>query len=165
MVGSGGVISIAGGKLTAFRRMAERVTDLCEQRLGRTVSESHTADEALPGGEIEGSLEVLRARVVAQTHDAVAAERLTRLYGAEAVQVVAHDVVVGEVEQALTREGAICLEDWWVRRAARAWFDNEPAALQRGADEFAARLGWSDVRKAAEIARCERAIAATAGAE
>ena len=165
MVGSGGVISIAGGKLTAFRRMAERVTDLCEQRLGRTVSESRTADEALPGGEIEGSLEMLRARVVAQTHDAVAAERLTRLYGAEAVQVAAHDVVVGEVEQALTREGAICLEDWWVRRAARAWFDNEPAALQRGADEFAARLGWSDVRKAAEIARCERAIAATAGAE
>lgn len=170
MVGTGGVISIAGGKLTAFRRMAERVTDLCEQRLGRAVSASRTADDTLPGGDINGSLEALRARISAQTGDTVAAERLTRLYGAEAAHVLvdggsAGDVVVGEVEQALTREGAICLEDWWVRRAARAWFDNEPAALQRGADEFAARLGWSHERKATEIERCQRAIAATAAAD
>ena len=170
MVGSGGVISIAGGKLTAFRRMAERVTDLCEQRLGRSVSASGTADDALPGGDIEGSLDALRSRVLAQTGDAASAERLTRLYGAEAAQVTANgglmvDVVVGEVEQALTREGAIRLEDWWVRRAARAWFDNESAALVRGADEFAARLGWSEERKATEIERCKRAIAATNAAD
>ncbi len=170
MVGAGGVISIAGGKLTAFRRMAERVTDLCEQRLGRAVSASRTADDTLPGGDIDGPLEALRARIAAQTGDPISAERLTRLYGVEAAQVAAPDglpgdVVVGEVQQALTREGAVCLEDWWVRRAARAWFDNEPEALLRGADEFAARLGWSAERRAAEIERCQRAVAATVAAD
>src|SRR6185369_17043965 len=33
MIGAGGLLSIAGGKLTTFRRMSERVVDLVVERL------------------------------------------------------------------------------------------------------------------------------------
>ena len=160
MVGPGGVVTIAGGKLTAFRRMAERVADICEARLGRTVSAARTADDVLPGGELEGSVADVRADLEARGVGAVAAERLVRLYGAEAAQVVAgEDPVHGEVDQAVFREGAVLLEDWWVRRSARAWFDNEEAPLQRGAARFAALLGWDAARTAREVERCRAAVA------
>ena len=36
-----GIITIAGGKLTAYRRMAERIVDLCVKRLGRNGPAEH----------------------------------------------------------------------------------------------------------------------------
>ncbi|MEO8812070.1 MAG: glycerol-3-phosphate dehydrogenase/oxidase, partial [Caulobacteraceae bacterium] len=44
--GPAGVLSIAGGKLTAYRRMAERVVDHVETALGRAHAPCRTADEA-----------------------------------------------------------------------------------------------------------------------
>ena len=160
MIGPGGVVTIAGGKLTAFRRMAERVADICEARLGRVVTAARTADVVLPGGELVGSIADARKSLMSSGIDADAAERLVRLYGAEAPLVLSEqDPVHGEVEQAVRREGAVLLEDWWVRRAARAWFDNEEAALLRGAARFAVLLGWDDARTAREIACCRAAVA------
>ena len=49
--GPAGVITVAGGKLTAYRRMAERVTDQVAMGLGRKTAPCRTAKEALPGGE------------------------------------------------------------------------------------------------------------------
>ncbi len=49
--GPAGVISIAGGKLTAFRAMAKRVVDDVENALGRRPSACRTADEPLVGAE------------------------------------------------------------------------------------------------------------------
>jgi glycerol-3-phosphate dehydrogenase len=160
MIGPGGVVTIAGGKLTAFRRMAERVADICEARLGRAVSSARTADDVLPGGELDGSVADVRARLVAGGAGEVEVERLVRLYGAEAAQVLGgDDPVHGEVEQAVFREGAVLLEDWWVRRSARAWFDNDAPSLQRGAAHFAALLGWDAARTAREVERCRAAVA------
>jgi glycerol-3-phosphate dehydrogenase len=47
--GPAGVLSIAGGKLTAYRKMAERVVDQIEETLGRKPAQSRTAKEPLPG--------------------------------------------------------------------------------------------------------------------
>lgn len=49
--GPAGVISIAGGKLTAFRAMARRVVDDAEAALGRRPSPCRTAEEPLIGAE------------------------------------------------------------------------------------------------------------------
>src|SRR5262249_61540310 len=46
-----GLITIAGGKLTTYRRMAERVVDLVAERLGRRDLPCRTAEVKLPGGE------------------------------------------------------------------------------------------------------------------
>ena len=55
-------------------------------------------------------------------------------------------------------EGALTLEDYWVRRGARAWFDPDGGlgALPAAADAMAPLLGWSPERKSEEIAGCRK---------
>ena len=68
MDGPAGIITIAGGKLTAYRRMAERIADLCCKRLGRNGVPSTTADEPLPGGALTESLSVADATTDRNRH-------------------------------------------------------------------------------------------------
>ncbi len=126
--GPAGVLSIAGGKLTAYRRMAQRVVDDVETALGRKPSPCRTAEEPLVGGD--------------------EASDIANVDGGPA----------GQAAWAVTHEGALTLEDFWVRRSARAWFDLDAgmAALHPAADAMAPLLGWEAARKAAEIARCEQ---------
>lgn len=147
-----GLVSIAGGKLSAYRAMAERVVDLVVERLGATALPCSTADAPLPGGSrgVGDSLSRLDPR---------AAERLARLYGDEANEIViAGGDVAAEATRAVTHEGAASLEDYWVRRSARAWFDEGAglAALAPAAEAMGALLGWDDAKTAAEIAHCRQ---------
>jgi len=124
--GPAGVLSIAGGKLTAYRKMAQRVVDHVETALQRRHQACRTADEALIGGD--------------------AASDIHALAGGPAAEA-AHAVLI---------EGALTLEDYWVRRSARAWFDPDGglAALAPAADAMAPLLGWTQARVAGEIASC-----------
>ncbi|MDO9362704.1 MAG: glycerol-3-phosphate dehydrogenase C-terminal domain-containing protein, partial [Sphingopyxis sp.] len=143
-----GMISIAGGKLSAYRAMAERAVDLAVERLGATAQPCATADAPLPGGSRTARLDGL---------DPLAAERLAGLYGDEANEIViAGGDVAAEAKRAVTHEGAATLEDYWVRRSARAWFDAGAglAALAPAADAMGALLGWDDAMTAAQIAHC-----------
>ncbi len=140
-VGPSGVIAIAGGKLSAYRAMASRIVDAVEGRLDRRPSPCRTADLPLPGGErvLDGD------------------DRLDRLYGTEAALIrAAGGDVVAEARHAVLHEGAATLEDYWVRRSARAWFDRQAgrAALAPAADAMGHLLGWDDRRRAAEIHHC-----------
>jgi len=146
----GGLVSIAGGKLSAYRAMAERVVDLVVERLGRTALPCSTADVPLPGGSRE-----LRLAGLAP----LAAERLAGLYGDEANEIViAGSDVAAEAMRAVTHEGAACLEDYWVRRSARAWFDDGAglAALAPAAEAMGELLRWDDAMKASQIAHCRQ---------
>lgn len=148
----GGLVSIAGGKLSAYRAMAERVVDLVVERLGQTALPCSTADAPLPGGSrgVGDGLNRLDPR---------AAERLARLYGDEANEIViAGGDIAAEAARAVTHEGAATLEDYWVRRSARAWFDEGAglAALASAAAAMGALLGWDDAMTAAQIAHCHR---------
>ncbi|UKK84439.1 glycerol-3-phosphate dehydrogenase/oxidase [Sphingopyxis sp. BSN-002] len=148
----GGLVSIAGGKLSAYRAMAERVVDLVVERLGRAALPCSTADAPLPGGS--RSLRESLSRL-----DPRAAERLARLYGDEANEIViAGGDVAAEAARAVTHEGAATLEDYWVCRSARAWFDEGAglAALAPAAEAMGALLGWDDVKTAAQIAHCRK---------
>ena len=122
--GPGGVLSVAGGKLTAYRKMAQRVVDTVETALGRKISACRTADAALVGGD--------GPPPGAGTDPAV------------------------EAAYAVVSKGALTLEDYWIRRSARAWFDLDGgmAALEVAAATMAPLLGWSPARAAAEIAGC-----------
>ena len=163
-IGAGGVVTIAGGKLTAFRRMAERVIDLCETRLGRAKpTKATTAQERLPGGDYAMSSGELQARVQQSGINVAQAERMARLYGSEALDVLARGVgAAGEAEQAVLVEGAVTLEDWWVRRAARAWFENDDAALSEGAARMAPLLGWNAAETLRQIEVCRSRVLADA---
>jgi glycerol-3-phosphate dehydrogenase len=145
-----GLVSIAGGKLSAYRAMAERVVDLVVERLGVTALPCTTAKVPLPGGSREVQLDGL---------EPLAAERLTGLYGDEANEImIAGGDVAAEAVRAVTHEGAASLEDYWVRRSARAWFDEGAglAALSPAAEAMGALLGWDDAMKASQIAHCRQ---------
>ncbi|MGH7024732.1 MAG: FAD-dependent oxidoreductase [Caulobacteraceae bacterium] len=164
--GPAGVISVAGGKLTAYRRMAQRVVDKVQHALGRKPTACHTALEHLPGGEI--APETILADLERQGLDAAGAMRLVGLYGSGATALTGGSAA--EAAHAVASEGALTLEDYWVRRAARAWFDADGgmAALGPAAWAMAPLLGWSEMRIAEEIAACharrEADLAMPAGA-
>jgi glycerol-3-phosphate dehydrogenase len=153
--GPAGILSIAGGKLTAYRQMAERVVDQVEAELGRKVTASRTAEEPLPGGDADPA--TLRAALLGRGIDAPDADRLVGLYGGEVGEVLTGGGgPAAEATRAVLIEGALRLEDYWRRRSARAWFDPDAGmnALEAAAGAMAPLLGWSPNRTAEEIGHC-----------
>ena len=149
-----GLLSVGGGKLSAYRAMAERIVDTVIENHGFTAKPCATADVPLPGGDT-----VVLASDLTGVGD-VQAERLARLYGAEAPNLLGNaggdELVKAEVQQAVQKEGALRLEDYWARRSSRAWFDEGAGVpiLNQAATAMAELLDWDDTRKAAEIENC-----------
>lgn len=152
--GPGGVLSIAGGKLTAYRRMVERVADSVVERLERKTGPPVSDRVPLVGGDL-APLEIdEEARSGHRRTD-----RLDELYGSEAPDVRADGGdLEAEVRQAVRREGALRLEDYWVRRAGRAFFDADAglSTLEPASREMARLLDWSEQTRQAEVAACLR---------
>jgi len=162
-----GMISIAGGKLTTYRRMAERVVDLVFTRLGRKSPTCRTDQVPLPGGEPTTLDAGAVARRLPQL-SALEAGRLFRLHGAGCERILARvaedsaagEVVAGlpgvlraEIEHALDEEMALTLEDLLDRRTRSLSFDRRQGlgGVEAVAAIAAARLGWNAARTAAEI--------------
>jgi glycerol-3-phosphate dehydrogenase len=158
-----GVITVAGGKLSAYRAMAERVVDLVVARVGRTAKACTTAKAALPGGDFVAERLRQDAEIAAT---GPLADRLIELYGAEAVEVARDGGdAAAEARRAVTHEGALTLEDYWVRRSMRSYFQRDAglSALAPAAAAMSALLGWSPERQAAEIAVCRNIHADSLG--
>jgi glycerol-3-phosphate dehydrogenase len=87
--GPDGLISVLGGKLTAYRGIAEEATDRVMERLGRH-SARHTAYSPLPGGD--GSpdevLKTLRPRALSMGLTNEQTDHLIELYGSRAREVL-----------------------------------------------------------------------------
>jgi glycerol-3-phosphate dehydrogenase len=178
MIG-GGLISIAGGKLTTHRRMAERVVDLVVERLGRPAGPCRTDTVPLPNGAVEtsglaGLERALEGRVPQLGPDGVA--RLVRLYGGACARILRRaeadgeaaallpgptPVLRAEIDHVLDDEMALTLEDVLERRTRLLVFDGTQglACADAVARIAAARLGWDDARTAAEL-EAYRALAA-----
>ena len=160
--GSTGLISIAGGKLTGYRKMARSVLALLLERLDSR-SEKPLEDGSLPGGDFDGDLGRMAGELSRQTNtELTAANRLVRLYGCEAQEVVARGsvplapgapVLEGEVEWAVTYEDAACLEDFIYRRSRVAYYEPEccDSILAAAAHRMRVLLDWSAERERAEV--------------
>jgi len=160
-----GLVSIAGGKLTGYRRMAEQVVERVGQVLGTALAPASDAMEPLPGGDFDGDLAVL-AHGLAQSAgiEVACSARLVRLYGSEAAEVVATGaaplvpggrVLAGELDWAVDCEGAATLEDWVYRRSRVALYDADECRtlLAPAAARLQERLGWSHAHRDEELAR------------
>jgi glycerol-3-phosphate dehydrogenase len=157
MEGPGGLLSVAGGKLTSYRVMAEQLVDRCEKTLKRTPTRPPTAETPLPGGGFAGTFEGLRSRIEALGLTTREAERAAMLYGSEALDLFAREKgLAPEVRHAVLAEGALTLEDYWVRRSARARFGEagDVGDLQGAADIMAGLLGWTEEEKARQVLSC-----------
>jgi glycerol-3-phosphate dehydrogenase len=155
--GPGGMISVAGGKLTAYRSMAERVVDQCQETIGHKPAPAATAEEPLPGGDFSEPFNQLRSRVENIGLPSSEANRVAMLYGSEALTLFDRGWGPAvEAEQAVKVEGALTLEDYWVRRSARSNFDDNGGmdALEPAARTMADLLGWSETESERQITRC-----------
>lgn len=109
-----GVLTVVGGKLTTYRRMAEDAVDAAVTAAGLTAAESRTRHLSLVGAA---------PRSILSTIDAP--ERLVAKYGTEAPKVAALDktpiaagldLTAGEVQWAVQQEGALDADDVLHRR-------------------------------------------------
>jgi glycerol-3-phosphate dehydrogenase len=176
-----GLISIAGGKLTTHREIAERIVDRAASILGRGAGRSPTRDTPLPGArpiEIEdpgGAARVfaalpadLREAMTARYGTrAIVAANLMRQSPALAQPLAARcPVAAAEVVYAVRYEMAVSVADFIRRRTALSW--RHPrcagAAAEAAARLMAGELGWDRAREQAEVDACDPSASAATDA-
>jgi glycerol-3-phosphate dehydrogenase len=172
-VSSTGLVTIAGGKLTAYRRMAERVVDTVAQLSSRKLPASPSAHQTLPGGDLDGARDLESYAALPRVRSALrdvapeTAARWVASYGSDALDVassadgpdalslVAPDVplTVAEVQYAIRHEMALTLVDVLERRTRLSYFATETArAAGPAVAAIAAReLGWDTGRIQREV--------------
>ena len=172
--GPAGMLTIAGGKLTTYRVMAQDVVDRAVDQLRARgyqvdVHLAATDQEPLVGGETAEVGPFQRAAVELGL-SAETAEHLVRHYGTEAAGIVnlararrelqrrlhpAHPAIEAEVVHAARRELAQRVEDVLVRRIHVFYEtpDRGVAAARRTAELLGREMGWSASRVDAETAR------------
>jgi glycerol-3-phosphate dehydrogenase len=168
-----GLLTIAGGKLTTHRVMAQELVDRVAVRLraldGRPRAPHPPTDRLpLPGGETADLEGLIKAAVERGASDATA-RHLVGTYGSEAAAVLnlvdkeralGGRIVAGrpelwaEVIHAVEREMAVRLSDVLVRRLHLFYKTRDQAvpASSAVADRLAAALGWDQARRAEELA-------------
>lgn len=174
-----GLLSVIGGKLTAYRSVAESVVDnAC--RLLRVNAASTTADLPLPGGMIGGPLDPFIAiHSEAQARrlglDPGLVEHLIRTYGARYSEVLSvierhpelaapvgtgHRDVLAQAVHAVEREGARTLADVLLRRLTVGMSAGRGRdGIERVSDLLRERLAWDDARVRAERAALDEQLA------
>jgi glycerol-3-phosphate dehydrogenase len=172
--GLGGMITVAGGKLTTYRSMAKEVVDQAVRELrfrdGRPrKTDAPTDEEPLPGGEA-ADLATFRDRGLELGLGPDTVEHLLRHYGTESAGICnlaardrglmrrlasAHPAIEAEVIHAVRRELAQRVEDVLVRRTHLYYelADHGVDAARRVAELMGRELGWDEERVRAEAAR------------
>jgi glycerol-3-phosphate dehydrogenase len=163
-----GLITITGGKLTTYRKMAADTVDAVQRELGSRVVASRTKNLRLRGSEPVNALQVreltdklgLDARVLAHLQSRYGGETMAVLglcfdrpeLREPLVDGLAH--LEAEVVYAARFEMATCVEDVLSRRTRALLLDARSAALAavRTAGLLAAELGWDAVRAREECA-------------
>ncbi len=167
-----GLISIVGGKITAYRTIAEEAGDLLSRKLGRR-TRSYTDRRPFPGGAMDSLRSFVdgdlwpRARALGL--DRHQAEHLGQVYGSlahEVLDLVERDAALGrrlcperpailaELVQAVEHEWALTLADFLLRRSdlglqADQALDCAPQIAEAMGD----LLGWDATDRAEQVAR------------
>jgi glycerol-3-phosphate dehydrogenase len=160
-----GALSVVGGKITAYRDIAEEATDAAARSLGAR-ARSTTAEAPLPGARDD------RPRPTDWEIDA----HLASLYGSRAGDVIAlaraedgapsrnaslrgalcphHHGIGAEIDHAVRSEWAVTLGDVLLRRMLLGLEECQGLdCIDAVADRMAELLGWDQARRADEIAR------------
>lgn len=175
-----GLVTVAGGKLTTYRRMAARVIEALASELGPPPDpRERTARTPLPGappGDAETFRRAHAERLLAAGVSRAATERLCWLYGRQLDTLLrwgAEDprwleplgpgvpAVRGEARLAVEHEMALTLADFMDRRSALLLFspDFGLAGLEEAASILGRMLAWDEERRAHEVASYRRLAA------
>jgi len=172
--GSGGMLTVVGGKLTTYRAMSAEVVDLAMRELrhrdGRPRhAEARTDEDPLPGGET-ADLSQFRERGLDLGIPSASVDHLLRHYGTEAAGIFnlagadrrllrplvePHPAIEAEVIHAVRRELAQTVEDVLVRRFHLYYEhpDHGASVAYRVAELMSEELGWDPPRIQEEAER------------
>ena len=173
--GLSGLFSAIGGKWTTSRDLAEKTVDTLVKKFGIAAKPCSTRTAPTPGGNIP-RFAAFKAQMEAE-HDPVPnIDHLARLYGTRVREVLAiggnrpdlretlseSGDIGAQVLFAIREEAALTMDDVVMRRTGIGQLGNPGAdRLRRVADLMAPELGWSDARKAEELASVRRNFALT----
>lgn len=173
-ISDSGLVTIAGGKLTGYRKMAEDTVDEACRLVGFTPP-ARIRERPLPGGNFESTLGQLALDLTQRwPMPDDEADRLVSLYGTEAGDVLAlgerplagkRGVREGEVHWAVRHEGAGSIEDILYRRTRTAYYAPEQvdALIEPVARLVAGSLGWDTAEKESQVDAIRRRLAEDAG--
>lgn len=170
---SSGLISIAGGKLTGYRKMAERVVTLVIKRRfsERSFDPCTTDDIKLAANTFSGTREVKKFQK--QICDRVAHYGITELsvrylvenYGQQTEDILRYagkmenstaeiSLLKAELWYCIHHEMVCTLQDFFVRRTGLIHFDITKVIQYKEiiAEDFKMYLAWSDTRTSRELA-------------
>jgi glycerol-3-phosphate dehydrogenase len=168
-----GLISLAGGKLTTYRLMAERGIDLAVEQLrdrfGMQAKPVSTKQIILSGGGIQRDNFKALAQQLARTGNLplATAHHLLHNYGANAERILelTHEDealrqplladlpnLAAEVVYAVREESALTIADVLTRRTRIAMLGTALNCVSAVANLMARELGWDDEQKAQQLA-------------
>ena len=171
--GTRGVLSVVGGKITAYRDIAEEATDVVMRKLGRSAAGT-TATTLLPGASPRAGQEKDKRDTNDNREgpDGSSDQRradLWALYGTRAVDVQAlasrepalaaplcphHRGIAAEVVHAVEREWAQTLGDLLLRRTTLGLTACQGLdCIDEIAERMGGLLGWDQARRLMEVAR------------
>lgn len=171
LIGPARVVTMAGGKLTGYRVMAQETVEKAAEVCGLTLGPVLAEEPPLPGGDFHGDLGRLSGELVSEFGlSRECASRTARLYGAEARELARADtqplvpgapILAAEVAWAVEREGAVTLEDALYRRLRNVWY--VPGWREQTVEPVAARmaalLGWDETRTRKERSEVKARLA------
>jgi glycerol-3-phosphate dehydrogenase len=161
-----GLVTIAGGKYTTYRVMAEDTVDALADDLG-ALAPSRSNDVPLLGAaEPDEVFAEFRghpgARLVDDEHLTRLSHRYGRLAGELLETVEQNPDLAGEIVHAASHEGALHVDDVLTRRT-RLYLeagDRGLVAARHAARLMGEVLGWDDQTRSDEVARYQRRVAA-----
>lgn len=173
-----GMISVVGGKLTAYRGIAEDATTLALKKLGLT-SKSGTAKELLPGARFEGTFEEFTTKAVKEGAalglNEASIKYLAGLYGSRISEIFAlvqqdanlatslhadYPDILAQVHHAVAQEQCLTLRDFMTHRSALYFAkDQGLKAIEAVSSAMAELLGWDEESCLKQIAAYREELA------
>jgi glycerol-3-phosphate dehydrogenase len=164
-----GLITVAGGKFTTHREIAQKLVDLVMKRLGRPQRICPTLATPFPGARPLGADDEPGGGAAMRSIPAESAEILKARYGTRApivARIAARrpelaaplspgcPALGAEVVHAVSSEMAHSIGDFLIRRTSLSWRSpvEAEAAAPAVARIMAAELGWDRAREDAEVA-------------
>jgi glycerol-3-phosphate dehydrogenase len=169
-----GLITVAGGKLTTHREIAQKLVDLVMKQLGRPTGKCPTLTTPFPGARPLAANQITsRDGALLRSLPAEIGTILTARYGTRAAiparlaaersdlaAPLSHGcpAIGAEVVHAVRSEMVLSLDDFMVRRTSLSWrYPVEAeAAASAAARIMATELGWDRTREADELATFTR---------
>lgn len=178
-----GLFTIAGGKLTGYRKMSEKVVDQVMLELsieeGRAYRKSATKNLILSGGNVGGGdrfNQFVAEKVEVGTHlglDSLTAEALVHRYGSNVDEVYSYlkasqGSALEPVDYLMLRYGlehemVIKPIDYLLRRSSQLLFDSEHAKAVKEliVDEMAEYYDWDEAVRAEYLDEVEQQLTAS----